>query len=76
MAKKKPTEPAEEFAAVSEGEAILSAAQAGALAAPPEPDDVQPERLVPTEGDPDFNDPSLDGQAIVEAALARQQVEG
>ena len=35
-----------------------------------------PGRLVPTEGAPDFNDPSLDGQAIVEAALARQKVEG
>ncbi|MFG1276559.1 hypothetical protein [Xanthobacter autotrophicus] len=76
MAKKKPAAPAEEGVVASEGEAALAAAQAGALAAPPEPDDVQPERLVPTEGEPDFNDPSLDGAAVVEAALARQQVEG
>ncbi|MFG1214982.1 hypothetical protein V5F72_21030 [Xanthobacter flavus] len=33
---------------------------------------VQLLRLVPTVGEPDMNDPRLDGAAIVEAALARQ----
>ena len=33
---------------------------------------VQLLRLVPTVGEPEMNDPRLDGSAIVEAALARQ----
>lgn len=44
--------------------------------APVDADAGLPALLIPTEGAPDFNDPALDGRAIVEAALARQQAAG